>query len=176
MNESENISSEAANPLLKEGMTLNDLSLGTDSVELPPKVARIEGDGTSRVTGDVASTREEIKRLQRVEKLLEEQARKDAEEDRRQKEGFAKAYTKKFNDLKSEIEEKVRRCPGTTTQVACPICIKDATPIISTSWYSYPGRQDLELSITLGAPLFFMKKQKDGTLLCPRCGASMLAF
>ncbi len=131
--------------------------------------------GESLVRGSPEATRQEIKRLQELEKAQERQAREQEAEAKRFADLVRAEEERAQTSLLTEIKAMVKRCPGTITATPCPACAT-GPDFIKRVILSRPGTLDYPVEVMVKAPIFFMRQQKSGALTCPRCGHSVLAF
>jgi len=132
------------------------------------------GEG-GRVRGTAADMRQEARRLEASAKAKEKEEREKAEEKKRFDERVCKAEEKALRELHGLAEEIARSVGGVPVQTICPVCA--AFPALTKRVFTRrPGSiMDWESVVQVPAD-WYLRKQKDGALLCPRCKRRTFAF
>lgn len=138
-----------------------------------PVVRSSEG---RRVSGSLADTDEQIAQLQRKKEQLAKQEAEDAEIERKYQEEIRRQTEAALRELTKEAEAFGKSCPGEKTDALCP-CYQ-TLPTFSTSFVvkRRPDGLDNPITVQIANPAYYLRKQKDGSLLCPRCGRQTIAY
>jgi rubrerythrin len=154
----------------------------------------VKTDEGGRVHGSIQDTEAEIARLEEKKKVLRRQEAQDAERSRKYQALKAETERKLREEILSDYRAISKNCGGTKTEILCPLCSAPGQTGTARDPEGNPvavsaGRFPIVRSVPLAAPeqltqivtiavpaVFYLHKQSDGSLQCPRCGWRATAF
>ncbi len=118
---------------------------------------------------------EKIKQLQERKAKIEARQAENAAVQKTRDDAAAEMAARFVRELKAEAVALAKACPGESTGTACPVCWQ--LPMQRTGHVQVrPEDAPMPVNVSLGVSIFLLRRQKDGSLLCPRCGVRGVAY
>jgi len=137
------------------------------------------GTGDRQHLRTPAAVDEKIAGLQKRKAELAAEEKKQREEAAQFQKNIASARTEALAGLMADTRKLVSECPGEVTPIPCPRCsaVVENAALFRRVMVDRPGSSiSHEEVVSIGIPLFMLRKQKSGELVCPRCKYTVLQF